>query len=460
MSLHEKLLNLLFDDSMLRIQEHDRIFNPLTVLKIQRYEIRHVNTLSWLLDPNESHNLGDAFLKRFMQVVATVGSGAERTAVLSQFALTSDTSVRVRREVQTADLRKLQESEINDALSGRLTADERGADPGMSPDGALDLLVEGDGWVVALEAKVESGLHSDQLSTYRRALDQGAPKAQRIFVFLNQDAESPPDDAHWTHVTWQAAVIAPLRAILDKPAAASNDYALKFIASYLEVLEYQCAEPGSYRESLFSELLEKHDAVLASICGRSADGLEPSVKALVLANLQMFRDLSRRYQSPAQRRLKTLHAFVDQMPGIVRVHSSVGAVRFVSTTWLDYPWVNDKVRTYPGVVCELLNNRDLGVRFKLMIRDLGEAEYNDTPYFAQRTRLCRAAQTHPQAAELFRAALLANGTPRNLEPTFPAVTLTAWQSGEAVQTIEGLRRAYAAFDPSVVAITALMATIR
>ena len=37
-------------------------FNIFDVLKISRTEIRHSNLLSWLIDPNESHGLGDSFL--------------------------------------------------------------------------------------------------------------------------------------------------------------------------------------------------------------------------------------------------------------------------------------------------------------------------------------------------------------------------------------------------------------
>ena len=40
-------------------------FNPLKVLKVDQYEIRHSNVISWLLSPNENHKLGNSFLKKF-----------------------------------------------------------------------------------------------------------------------------------------------------------------------------------------------------------------------------------------------------------------------------------------------------------------------------------------------------------------------------------------------------------
>ena len=42
-------------------------FNIFDVLKASRNEIRHSNMLSWLLNPNENHGLGDAYLRGIIQ---------------------------------------------------------------------------------------------------------------------------------------------------------------------------------------------------------------------------------------------------------------------------------------------------------------------------------------------------------------------------------------------------------
>lgn len=44
-------------------------FNIFNVLGIQHREIRHSNFLGWLFDPNESHQLGDVFLKALLQLM-------------------------------------------------------------------------------------------------------------------------------------------------------------------------------------------------------------------------------------------------------------------------------------------------------------------------------------------------------------------------------------------------------
>lgn len=46
-------------------------FNLFDILKISRVEIRHSNMLSWLLNPNENHGLGDSVLRGFIQYVVS-----------------------------------------------------------------------------------------------------------------------------------------------------------------------------------------------------------------------------------------------------------------------------------------------------------------------------------------------------------------------------------------------------
>ncbi len=44
-------------------------FNVFDMLRITNTEIRHSNVLAWLLDPNENHGAGDAFLREFITLI-------------------------------------------------------------------------------------------------------------------------------------------------------------------------------------------------------------------------------------------------------------------------------------------------------------------------------------------------------------------------------------------------------
>ena len=67
-------LNNLYD-GLLKDENFDRLDlglqnpNIFQILRISKTEIRHSNFLAWLLDANQSHKLGDIFLKRFLRQV-------------------------------------------------------------------------------------------------------------------------------------------------------------------------------------------------------------------------------------------------------------------------------------------------------------------------------------------------------------------------------------------------------
>ena len=46
-------------------------FNVFDVLRNPTREIKHSNVLAWLLDPNESHNIGNKALKLFLEIIPT-----------------------------------------------------------------------------------------------------------------------------------------------------------------------------------------------------------------------------------------------------------------------------------------------------------------------------------------------------------------------------------------------------
>jgi hypothetical protein len=450
----EKLLALLFDTHLLQVQERQQAFNPLKVLRMQGYEIRHVNTLAWLLDPEGSHHLGDAFLKRFVANVADQAPPDARSEVLRRLACTSNAPVHIRREVVTTDLMRLHDSELESALSGEPQSDEIADDSGATPSGALDLLVEGEGWILAVEAKIDSGQHSDQLSRYRQALAQGATNAYVLYVFLNRHSEDSPDDPHWVHATWQSTVIEPLRELISGRDEGTDPYACQFISSYLEVLEEKCGEANSPREMLFSQVLADHNEILSAICGRKLDKLDANLRQVIFANIEIFRQLARRYRSLAQLRVSALHAFLNARDDVIQTRSRTTVLRFTPTEWSKYDWLNEPGQTYPRVACELLNDRDKGICFKLMMYDLGEVDPAYPDRLALRLELFRKVQKHSDRPRLFGACSGKAHRPPNNE--FQPLSATPWYPCDASTVADEVRSAYVAFQPSVEGMSELI----
>ncbi|MGN0845964.1 MAG: PD-(D/E)XK nuclease family protein [Kiritimatiellia bacterium] len=128
------------------------------VLGMARNEIRHSRVLRWLLDPNENHGLGSLFLRAFLQRVCMAGGDAL--------------------DLLTADL---------DTFS--VFHEYKHID--------LLLVSRASGIVVAIENKVDSSEHDNQLKRYEDVLrtDFPANKFKWVFVYLTPDGDdaSRPD---------------------------------------------------------------------------------------------------------------------------------------------------------------------------------------------------------------------------------------------------------------------------
>jgi hypothetical protein len=145
--------------------EHlERLLNEFSIfeaLGAVRQELRHSDFLAFLLDPYQNHGLGDDFLKRFLKQVLFGAPDQEVTPV----------------EVDVADL-----------SSAFVRREWRN----------IDILIRDPGAriVCAIENKVTSSEHSNQLQRYRETVTQQFPGYGRIFVFLTPEGDSPSDEAY------------------------------------------------------------------------------------------------------------------------------------------------------------------------------------------------------------------------------------------------------------------------
>ena len=127
-------------------------FNLFDVLKVSRTEIRHSNMLGWLLGPNENHGFGDAYLKGIFQRL--VENDSDGRYDVFKILLLDMYSFSVYREWKNIDI----------------------------------LLVSTEEKVlVAIENKIGSHEHSNQLNRYREILENEYSNYQRIYVFLTPD---------------------------------------------------------------------------------------------------------------------------------------------------------------------------------------------------------------------------------------------------------------------------------
>ncbi|MEK7405193.1 MAG: PD-(D/E)XK nuclease family protein [Acidobacteriota bacterium] len=122
-------------------------FNVFDVLGRPRLELAHSGVLAWLLDPEEAHGLGDAFLRGFLRRVAP--GSRFRTG-----------SVRVQRERRIAE-------------------------------GFLDINVQGPDWRLVVENKIDCPEGEDQTEKYWRCLNKYGRRTRIVAVFLTPDGRKP-----------------------------------------------------------------------------------------------------------------------------------------------------------------------------------------------------------------------------------------------------------------------------
>ena len=141
MDIHEIKLNyskLIKDINFDRLDLELKNPNIFQILKISNTEIRHSNFLSWLLDPSQSHKIGDIFLKRFLREIFS----SEKFEKLDQI------------DVEGMNLSNIQ-----------IYREWKN----------IDILIILDEIVVCVENKILTKEHSNQLERYRKIIEENFP---------------------------------------------------------------------------------------------------------------------------------------------------------------------------------------------------------------------------------------------------------------------------------------------
>lgn len=164
-ALRGSLESLVVDDpDLARLESLISEFNIFQALGVIRAEVRHSNLLAFLLDPTESHGLGDAFLRRFLQrAIAGVPRDRASVSPVDLDVLDLD-GADVRREWRHIDVLVIE------------------------PRSKL---------VVIIENKIDSSEHSDQLQRYWSEVQTEFPSHRIIGLYLSPEAERPSDDRYF-----------------------------------------------------------------------------------------------------------------------------------------------------------------------------------------------------------------------------------------------------------------------
>lgn len=138
-------------------------FNIFEAIGVARQELRHSDFLAFLLDPRQSHRLGDAFVKRLLQkALMTAEDGASPISPID-LDVWSLEQMTVLRECRNIDLLLVDEPH-------RL--------------------------VVIVENKIGSGEHSDQLDRYAQIVHDAYRDWRVLGLYLTPDGDAPSDERY------------------------------------------------------------------------------------------------------------------------------------------------------------------------------------------------------------------------------------------------------------------------
>lgn len=206
----EAIAQLEHSKEFARLHQKFHQFNPLKVLRVDQFEIRHSNILAWLLDPNENHQMGSFFVKKLLSRLITRPENEDKGAGIDflTYLHVSFGDVEVEREVKTHTNRY------------------------------LDLLVHipSQKLVLVIENKFHSGESVGQLENYLEYAQKRFNDSDYTIlpVFLTLANAKPSEEIYWMLDYQDVLEIIELHLELNKESITDQIY--DFLTFYTEVL--------------------------------------------------------------------------------------------------------------------------------------------------------------------------------------------------------------------------------
>ena len=225
-------------------------FNIFEAIGMHRQEIRHSFFLKFLLDPTQSHGIGDIFLKRLLQKILTEARGASLPISLIDLDVWDLDDTEVRREWNSIDILAL------------------------NATNKLAIIVEN---------KVDSDEHSDQLNRYWSIVEREYPDWHILGLFLTPDG-SPPSDDRYLSVSY--VIVADLIDTLNESRASALGNDLRtLLTHYTKMLRIHIVSDSDI-DRLCLRLYQRHQRALDLIFERRPDRqkiIQESIEAMVRA---------------------------------------------------------------------------------------------------------------------------------------------------------------------------------
>ncbi|MGF9964506.1 PD-(D/E)XK nuclease family protein [Bacillus rhizoplanae] len=228
-------------------------FNPFKILRVDKFEIRHSNIISWLLDPNGNHNLGAFFINKLLSKVFVKAENENLINKYDFIKLHKQAlhDLEVFREVQTTDNKR------------------------------IDILAvsESQKIVILIENKYKSSESDGQLQNYLTFVHDTYEGYTIVPIFLSLDGIAPSHSDYF--ILDYGDILNILKAYLEINSTYISNSIQDFLYYYLDVLEGELIRDEEDVE-LAMDVYKKHkEAVDFLFVGNSGKTLGKSAHSKI-----------------------------------------------------------------------------------------------------------------------------------------------------------------------------------
>lgn len=222
-------------------------FNIFEAVGMERQEIRHSKFLAFLLDPNETHGMGDAFVKRLLQRAVMDAPNVSAPVTPIELSLWDLGQMSVRREWRRID---------------------------------IFLLDEREKLAVIIENKIGAGEHGDQLDRYHAAVREEYPDHKLLALYLTPGGDEP-SHPEYVPVDYRA-VCEILDELAESRASIIEPDAKVLIKHYTEMLRRHIVGDSEIAR-LSQQIYQKHSRAIDLIVGhqyKSQEDIRDEIRQL------------------------------------------------------------------------------------------------------------------------------------------------------------------------------------
>ena len=227
----EKLEQFMLDiDELDKLTKYNNEVNFFEITGMDNREIKHSNFLKWLLDANANHNIGDKFVRKFMQKVIKANKNNRIiNSDIIEISLLNYYDFLIRREWNNLDIFM-----VSDKCK----------------------------FTITIENKIYSSESENQTKKYRNKIEDYYKDYTNLFIFLTREGEEAQDSEYWCNATYYM-VKEVLEEILQEYKDLSSDVEL-LIKNYISILRRKILMDKDIKK-ICEEIYKKHKDALELI---------------------------------------------------------------------------------------------------------------------------------------------------------------------------------------------------